>query len=133
MFERISRRRLIDDRGKLSLLEVSKELPFAPKRVFWVEGVQEGIKRGFHAHRTGTQVLFCMRGSIELSLRTFHHEELLTLDAESPGVWMQNMVWGEQRFTSEGTILLVLASNEFDESDYIRDFDEFMTLSKKRL
>ena len=133
MFELVAQRRFIDERGALNLLESSKELPFTPRRVFWVVGVPRGSERGFHAHRTGNQLLFCLQGSILLTLKTHAQEETIVLSSEGPGVWMRNMVWGEQTFLTEDAVLLVFASNEFDESDYLRDFEEFLKLSKQRL
>ena len=133
MFELVTHRRFIDERGALNLLESSKELPFTPHRVFWVTGVPKGSKRGFHAHKTGNQLLFCLQGSILLTLKTHAEEETIVLSADSPGVWVKNMVWGEQTFLTGDAVLLALASNEFDESDYIRDFDEFSELSKQGL
>ena len=133
MFELVAQRRFIDERGALNLLESSKELPFTPRRVFWVVGVPRGSERGFHAHRTGNQLLFCLQGSILLTLKTHAEEETIVLSSEGPGVWMRNMVWGEQKFATEDAVLLVFASNNFDEGDYIRDFDEFSELSKQGL
>jgi dTDP-4-dehydrorhamnose 3,5-epimerase-like enzyme len=133
VFELVAQRRFIDERGSLNLLEASKELPFLPKRIFWVKGVPKGSERGFHAHRTGNQLLFCLNGSIQLTLKTHSRQESLVLSEESPGVWMKNMVWGEQRFLTDDAVLLVFASNEFDESDYLRDFSEFLELSKQGL
>jgi UDP-2-acetamido-3-amino-2,3-dideoxy-glucuronate N-acetyltransferase len=133
MFELVAHRRFIDERGALNLLESSKELPFTPKRVFWVTGVPKGSERGFHAHKTGNQLLVCLQGKILLTLKTHSEEEKIVLSAESPGVWMKNMVWGEQTFLTEDSVLLVFASNDFDESDYLRDFEEFLKLSKQRL
>ena len=133
MFELVAQRRFIDERGALNLLESSKELPFTPRRVFWVAGVPKGSERGFHAHRTGNQLLFCLQGSILLTVKTHAEEETIVLSSEGPGVWMRNMVWGEQKFATEDAVLLVFASNNFDEGDYIRDFDEFSELSKQGL
>ena len=133
MFELVAQRSFIDERGSLNLLEASKELPFLPRRIFWVKGVPKGSERGFHAHRTGNQLLFCLNGSIQLTLKTHSGQESLVLSEESPGVWMKNMVWGEQKFLTDDAVLLVFASNEFDESDYLRDFNEFLELSKQGL
>ena len=133
MFEFIHQRRFSDPRGTLDLMEASKELPFLPKRFFWVYGVPEGSERGFHAHKTGHQVLFCLDGAIELTLRNHDSEKSILLNSGGPGVWVKNMVWAQQKFLSEGALLVVFASNEFDESDYIRDFVEFTKLSKQGL
>ncbi|NDF33727.1 MAG: WxcM-like domain-containing protein [Euryarchaeota archaeon] len=131
VFELIQPRRFADERGILELLEDPRELPFVPKRVFWVTGVPKGDERGFHAHKVGMQMLFCLKGAIQVRLKTHDEEESLVIDFESPGVWMKNMVWGEQKFLTDDAILLVVASNEFDESDYLRDFDSFMKLSEQ--
>lgn len=133
MFELVTHRRFIDERGALNLLESSKELPFAPRRVFWITGVPMGSKRGFHAHKTGNQLLFCLSGSILLTLKTHAQEDTIVLSAESPGVWMKNMVWGEQTFVTNDALLLVFVSNDFDEGDYLRDFEEFFKLSQQGL
>lgn len=133
MFELVEQRRFKDERGVLNLLESSRELPFAPKRLFWITGVPIGTKRGFHAHKTGLQLLFCPKGSIELTLRTHDQEDSVILNDEGPGVWVKNMVWGEQKFLTGDAVLLVLASNDFEEVDYVRDFSEFVALSEQRL
>jgi dTDP-4-dehydrorhamnose 3,5-epimerase-like enzyme len=133
MFELVAQRRFLDERGSLNLLEASRELPFLPRRIFWVKGVPKGSERGFHAHRTGNQLLFCLTGSIQLTLKTHSGQESLVLSEESPGVWMKNMVWGEQKFLTDDAVLLVFASNEFDEGAYLRDFNEFLELSKQGL
>lgn len=133
MFELVSQRRFIDERGSLNLLELANELPFSPRRIFWVTGVPKGSERGFHAHKTGNQLLFCVKGSIQLNLKSHSGADSLLLREESPGVWMKNMVWGEQTFLTDDAVLLVFASNEFDESDYLRDFEAFMKLSEQGL
>lgn len=129
-FEIVGQRKFADNLGALNLIEWPKELPFQPKRVFWVTDVPVASKRGFHAHKTGHQILFCVQGSILLTLRTQFDEESVLLSAGGPGVWMKNLTWGEQTFLSEQAILMVLASNQFEESDYVRDFDEFLRLTK---
>lgn len=133
MFELVSQRRFIDERGSLNLLESANELPFSPRRIFWVTGVPKGSERGFHAHKTGNQLLFCLKGAIQLNLKSHSGADSLLLSEESPGVWMKNMVWGEQTFLTDDAVLLVFASNEFDESYYLRDFEAFMKLSEQGL
>lgn len=128
-FEQVDQRKFSSDLGTLNLVELSKELPFLPKRVFWVTDVPQGSKRGFHAHKTGHQLIFCLRGSIRLTLRTSSSENSVILSEGGSGFLMPNLTWGEQEFLSEGAILLVLASNQYEESDYIRDFGEFLRLS----
>lgn len=122
-----------DERGTLSIIQSQAGLPFLPKRVFWVCGVPEGATRGQHAHRTGQQLLFCLSGEISAMFFDGSIRETALLKPDGIGVWMKSLVWGEQTFLKPDTILLVLASNEFDSSDYIRDKEEFNLLTKKTL
>lgn len=123
----------IDERGNLSVIQEGAALPFTPKRVFWVGGVPIGETRGFHAHRTGQQLLFCLAGEISATFDDGFKREAISLLPNGRGVWMEMHVWSEQLFLKRDSILLVLASNEFDESDYIRDRDEFTRLVQQSL
>lgn len=114
--------------GSLSVLDRESGLPFIPKRVFWISGVPSGETRGFHAHRTGEQILFCLSGQIWAKFYDGETSEDFMLDANGQGVWMRNLVWGEQTFVSSDAILLVIASNYFDEEDYIREKQAFEDL-----
>ncbi|QKJ25050.1 FdtA/QdtA family cupin domain-containing protein [Aquiluna borgnonia] len=129
MFELVAPKVSKDIRGDLHAIEFPAVLPFDPKRIFWVREVPQGETRGFHAHKTGQQVLFCLSGSIELVLRDSTGTQTILLSDQGPGVWMKEMTWGEQKFLTAGAILLVVASNTYDESDYIRDLEEFRELS----
>jgi dTDP-4-dehydrorhamnose 3,5-epimerase-like enzyme len=129
-FEVIAPRKFDDERGSLRVLESGRDLPFTPKRLFWLTNVPKGESRGFHAHRTGHQMLFCIAGSILLTLRSSHGSEAVLLSGGGPGIWMKNMTWGEQQFLAENSVLLVLASNEFDEYDYIRNFEDYVSLTQ---
>lgn len=123
----------IDERGNLSVVQIGAALPFTPKRVFWVGGVPIGETRGFHAHRTGQQLLFCLAGEISATFDDGVKSKTFSLRPNGPGVWMKMHVWSEQLFLKRDSILLVLASNEFDESDYIIDRDEFNQLAQQPL
>jgi dTDP-4-dehydrorhamnose 3,5-epimerase-like enzyme len=127
-WQQIAPIRVGGDRGSLWVLERESGLPFIPKRVFWISGVPSGETRGFHAHRTGEQILFCLSGQIRAKFYDGEMSEDLMLDAHGQGVWMRNLVWGEQTFVSSDAILLVIASNDFDEEDYIREKQEFEKL-----
>jgi dTDP-4-dehydrorhamnose 3,5-epimerase-like enzyme len=117
-----------DVRGKLTSINIEWDV----KRVFWVTNVPAGEVRGFHAHRTGNQVLFCLAGAILAKFEDDQGTEVIELLPEGFGVSMKNLVWGEQTFIEPNSVLLVLASNEYDEQDYIRDRAEFEELSQKR-
>lgn len=119
--------RIIDGRGSLSVVE-KELLPFTPRRIFWVQGVPAGETRGFHAHKAGMQAWFCLKGEIEVSLKFKGEQCTKVLQEGMPGLFIAPQVWGEQTYLTEDSILLVLSSLEYDESDYIRDFDEFRRL-----
>lgn len=124
---------LIDERGNLSVIQEGAALPFTPKRVFWIGSVPIGETRGFHAHRTGQQLLFCLAGEISATFDDGVKSETFSLRPSGHGVWMKMHVWSEQLFLKRDSILLVLASNKFDETDYIRDRDEFNRLAQQSL
>lgn len=128
----ISAEQYRDQRGNLRVLNVERETGMSIKRVFWVSDVAPGETRGHHAHKSGHQVLICLSGSLEVTLRDHLGEETKVLSPNSPAIWMKPLTWGVQRFLQPETVLLVLASNEFDESDYIRDEQEFRSLVQKR-
>lgn len=130
-FKIIERRQFADERGTLHLLEWNKTIPFSAKRFFWVCDVPIGARRGFHAHKSGRQLLICIKGSISVTLKTHDMETSILINDEGPGILVENMVWGEQQFLSSGAILLVVASNEYQESDYVRNFGDFLELSKQ--
>jgi dTDP-4-dehydrorhamnose 3,5-epimerase-like enzyme len=115
--------------GVLSLLPRQSGGGFL-QRVFWVSSVPEGTTRGFHAHKTGHQILICLAGSVSAKFFNGTVSEEILLVPGGTAVWMENMVWGEQTFLEKDSILLVLASNDYDEEDYIRDRNEFVALAK---
>ena len=114
--------------GRLVVADFARDIPFVPKRTFWVTDVPAGITRGFHAHKTGHQLLVCLSGRVLATLDDGEKLETIVLTNSGPAVWMPNMVWGEQTFLEPNTILLVIASNEYDENDYIRDRSQFASM-----
>lgn len=116
------------DRGNLSVIEESSGLPFRPQRVFWVTDVPAGETRGYHAHKSGHQVLFCLRGSISAVFYDGRRSETIALIPGGPGVWMTNLTWSEQTFLGVDSIMLVLCSNEYEEQDYLRDLAAYEKL-----
>ncbi len=115
-----------DDRGSLVALEAEKTVPFAIKRVYYIFGTQQGVARGFHAHRNLKQVAICVTGSCRMVLDNGHQREEAWLDSPTKGLLINDLVWREMQDFSEDCVLLVLASEHYDETDYIRDYDEFL-------
>jgi len=120
-----------DERGSLIALETDKEIPFDVKRVYYIFGTQAGVARGFHAHKALRQVAFCVSGSCRFVLDDGDKKEEVVLDSPNKGLLIEHMVWHEMYDFSEGCVLMVLASEHYDEADYIRDYDEFLDAAKK--
>lgn len=115
-----------DDRGSLVALESQQSIPFDIKRVYYIFGTQQGVARGFHAHKQLKQVAVCVTGRCRMVLDDGKQRQDVWLDSATKGILIEDMVWREMHDFSEDCVLLVLASEHYDESDYIRDYKEFL-------
>lgn len=115
-----------DDRGSLISLEENKNIPFDIKRVYYIFGTEQGVARGFHAHKELVQVAICIKGSCSFLMDDGNKKETVILDSPTIGLVIDVMQWHEMHDFSEDCVLMVLASDYYDESDYIRDYDEFV-------
>jgi hypothetical protein len=120
-----------NDTGSLSFFEEGRDIPFAIKRMYYIYGVSPGARRGFHAHKHLQQVLFAIHGSCKLLLDDGSERTIVTLDAPDRGLLLRGVVWREMYDFSPGAVLLVLASEYYDESDYIRDYGAFLDYVKE--
>lgn len=119
-----------DLRGNLSAREAGKGLPFTPARCFAVFDVPTREVRGEHAHRRCEQLLVCMRGSVSCLCDDGQLRQEFELDSPELGLYMPAMVWGTQYKYSPDALLVVFASLPYDPSDYIRDYDEFLSAAR---
>ena len=116
-------------RGDLSVVN-SKEIPFEVKRVFWITRMPLLARRGGHAHLEGHQFLIVPHGSIQVvSMGPGGVKNKFNLARPEEALYVPPLHWLEITNTNAKTALLVLASNEYSEKDYIRDFDSFKTLA----
>ncbi len=115
-----------DDRGMLVALEEMKDIPFSIKRIYYIYDTLAGVRRGFHAHKNLKQILVCVKGSCKLHLDNGFETEEVLLDKPYEGVYLDNNIWREMYDFSQDAVLLVLASEYYDESDYIRDYQKFL-------
>ena len=115
-----------DIRGTLSAGEFNRTLPFIAKRYFIVYDVSDQEVRGEHAHRKLHQFLVCVKGSVALVVDDGAHREEILLESPSIGVHVPPMVWATQYKYSRDAVLMVLASEAYDATDYIRDYDEYL-------
>ncbi len=118
-----------DMRGTLSVGEVGTQLPFQPQRCFMVYDVPSKDVRGEHAHRTLHQFLVCTHGACTVMVDDGQNRAEIVLDRPEIGVHVPPMIWAAQYKYSSDAVLLVLASAAYDPDDYIRDYDEFLTLT----
>ncbi|EJF32314.1 MULTISPECIES: FdtA/QdtA family cupin domain-containing protein [Enterobacteriaceae] len=114
-----------DERGSLVALEEAKNIPFPIKRVYYMFDTLEGIRRGFHAHKELTQVAIPVKGSCRFLLDDGKEKVNVLLDSPACGLLIEPMVWHEMYDYSPDCILMVLASDVYDESDYIRNYEQF--------
>lgn len=115
-----------DDRGSLIAIESNRTIPFEIKRVYYIFDTKKDVARGFHAHKNLSQVLFCVKGSCRIVLDNGFRRDSVTLSEPNKGILVENLIWREMHDFSEDCVLVVLASQHYDESDYIRHYDDFL-------
>jgi UDP-2-acetamido-3-amino-2,3-dideoxy-glucuronate N-acetyltransferase len=122
-----------DMRGQLSFAEIGEHVPFAVRRFFLVYGVESKEVRGEHAHRHLHQFLICVHGQCSVMADDGNVREEFLLDDPTLALHLPPLVWSVQYKHSADAVLLVLASDHYDASDYIRDYSEFLrVLAGKR-
>jgi dTDP-4-dehydrorhamnose 3,5-epimerase-like enzyme len=119
-----------DNRGSLVALEGGKTVPFDIKRVYYIYATQPGVSRGFHAHQNLKQVAVCVTGSCRMVLDNGTERTSILLDEPTKGVVIDKMVWREMHDFSPDCVLLVLANQHYDETDYIRNYTDFVARSQ---
>lgn len=115
-----------DDRGQLVSLEENTDIPFTIKRVYYMYDTVEDVIRGKHAHKSLEQILVCMHGSCKIRLDNGKEKKVVILEKPYEGLYVAHNMWREMFDFSKEAVLMVLASEIYDESDYIRDYDEFL-------
>lgn len=115
-----------DERGSLIAIEGERNIPFTIKRVYYIYGTSSGVARGFHAHYHLQQVVVCVSGKCRMILDDGKSREDVWLDSRDKGLLISDMTWREMHDFSEDCVLLVLASEHYDEADYIRDYSLFL-------
>jgi len=119
-----------DERGQLVALEEFKDIPFKIKRVYYMYETGKGVTRGYHAHKSLQQILICIHGSCKIKLDNGREQKVIPLEKPYEGLYVSNVMWREMFDFSPDAVLLVLASELYDESDYIRDYAEFVEFVK---
>lgn len=129
---RIDLPKIMDQRGNLTFVEGHKHIPFDIKRVYYLYDVPGGSERGEHAHKTLHQFVICTSGSFDLLLRDGDQEQRFHLNRSYFGIYVCPMMWRMLDNFSSGAVCMVLASEKYDETDYIRDWNEFLVEVDRR-
>ena len=121
-----------DARGSLVAIEGGRDLPFAVARVYYVFGTTAGVERGLHAHHHLRQFAVAVAGSCTMLLDDGHRHASVRLDNPAIGLTLPPMVWHTMSDFSPDCVLMVLADAVYDEADYIRDYDDFLRLTRSK-
>ncbi len=128
----IQLRKIADRRGNLTVVEGNRTIPFEIKRIYYLYDVPGGERRAGHAHRHLLQFTISMSGSFDLVLDDGFKRKTFHLNRAYYGVYVPGMIWRELVNFSSGAVCLVLASEYYDEKDYIRDYDTFLRLIRSK-
>jgi hypothetical protein len=118
--------KISDPRGNLTFIESGKHIDFGIKRVYYLYDVPGGAERGGHAHKELQQLVVAIAGSFDIVLDDGYEKKKFHLNRSYYGLYICPMVWRELENFSSGSVCMVLASIFYDESDYFRDYDEFL-------
>ena len=122
----IELQKIEDPRGNLTVTEGLKDVPFEIRRVYWVYDVPSGQYRGGHAHKKCLEMLVAMSGSFHVTLDDGHTRETILLNHPYQGLLIETGIWRTLDDFSSGAVCMVLASEPFEEEDYIREYDDFL-------
>ncbi len=119
-----------DERGQLVALEEFKDIPFTIRRVYYMYDTEKGVVRGRHAHKSLEQILICIHGACKIRLDNGTEKKVVPLEKPYEGLYIPGSLWREMYDFSPDAVLLVLASQLYNEEDYIRDYDKFLETLK---
>ena len=125
--------RVADRRGNLTFIEENRHIPFGIRRVYYLYDVPGGEARGGHAHKQLQQFIIAASGSFDVIVDDGSDRERYSLNRPYYGLYVPSMVWREIDNFSSGSVCLVLASECFDEQDYIRDYDAFLKRTQEQI
>lgn len=124
--------RIEDPRGNLTFIESDNHIPFDIRRVYYTYDVPGGSERGSHAHKQLQQLIVAMSGSFDVVLDDGQQEKRFHLNRSYYGLYVPSMMWRTIDNFSSGSVCMVLASELYDESDYFRDYAEFLAAVKEQ-
>tara|TARA_B100000073_G_scaffold296688_1_gene261488 strand:- start:14 stop:430 length:417 start_codon:yes stop_codon:yes gene_type:complete len=117
--------------GNLIPIESDMDIPFDIQRIFYVYGVKDQNDRGKHSHYKTKQLLICLNGTIEVLCDDGKNKKKYTLSKPNEAVYIPELIWDEQKYMSEDSVLLVLSNTHYDEKDYIENYNQFLKIRSK--
>lgn len=123
--------KFLDKRGNLSFVEENNHIPFAIRRTYWIYDVPGGEARGGHAYRRNQEFIVALSGSFDVVLDNGKERRTYSLNRSYYGLYVPEGYWREMDNFSTNSFALVLASTDYDPSDYVRDYDEFIRLNEE--
>lgn len=118
--------KISDPRGNLTFIEANRHIPFDIQRVYYLYDVPGGAERGGHAHKNLHELIVAMSGSFDVIIDDGNQKRRIHLNRSYYGLYICPMIWRELDNFSSGSVCMVLASNRYDESDYYRDYSEYL-------
>ena len=122
-----------DPRGDLTFIEGENHIPFPIRRVYYLYNVPVDAERGGHAHHDLEQVVFALSGSFRIKIDNGSTKSEYWLSNPHKGLYINKLIWREMDCFSQGAVCMVLASHLYDESDYLREYDDFISTINKEL
>lgn len=120
--------KFLDPRGNLSVIEECKDIPFKIERTYWIYDVPGGEIRGGHAYKENQEFIVALSGSFDVVLDDGKSKRTFSLNRSYYGLYVPNGLWRQMENFSTNSLALVLSSTEYDEADYIRDYNEFQRI-----
>jgi len=117
--------KILDKRGNLSFIEAKKHIPFMIQRSYWIYDVPGGEVRGGHAYRENKEFIVALSGSFDVILHDGVKEQVFHLNRSYYGLYVPQMMWRRMENFSTNSLALVLSSTNYEQTDYIRDFEQF--------
>ena len=123
--------KMLDKRGNLSFFENNSQIPFAIKRTYWIYDVPGGEFRGGHAYKENEEFIVALSGSFDVVLDDGVEKKIFSLNRSYYGLYIPKMHWRETNNFSTNSLALIVASSEYNEGDYIRDYNSFCNMRRK--
>ena len=123
--------KFLDARGNLSFVEQEKHIPFVIRRIYWLYDVPGGECRGGHAYRENQEFIVALSGSFDVVLDDGTEKKTFTLNRSYYGLYVPKGLWREMENFSTNSLAMILSSTDYDANDYVRDYDEFLTLKRE--